>query len=159
MASSHKKVIVRKMGRDSISGYVSPANFVVEGKLELLNPSGKVVLIDLAEVKSVDFVRDFSDTAGVGRKTFTTRPRTDGLWVRLKFIDNDVQEGLMANDLTQVIPEGFLITPPDTRGNTQRVFVPRTALQELNVLAVIGRPEAHKKTAEDARQEKLFMES
>ncbi|HLK07739.1 MAG TPA: hypothetical protein VKV30_07355 [Candidatus Angelobacter sp.] len=159
MASSHKKVIVRKMGRDSISGYVSPANFVVEGKLELLNPSGKVVLIDLGEVKSVDFVRDFSDTAAVGRKTFTTRPRTDGLWVRLKFTDNDVLEGLMANDLTQVSSEGFFITPPDTRGNTQRVFVPRTALQELNVLAVIGRPEAHKKSAEDVRQEKLFIES
>jgi hypothetical protein len=159
MPSSHKKVIVRKMGRDSISGYVSPANFVVKGKLELLNPSGKVVLIDLPEVKSVDFVRDFSDTSVAGRKTFTTRPRTDGLWVRLKFIDNDLLEGLMANDLTQVIPEGFLITPPDTRGNTQRIFVPRTALLELNVLAVIGRPEAHKKTAEDIRQEKLFIES
>ena len=59
MPSTHKKVIVRKMGRDSLSGYVSPARFVVEGKLELLNPSGKVVLIDLGEVKSVDFVRDF----------------------------------------------------------------------------------------------------
>jgi len=54
--------------------------------------------------------------------------------------------------------EGYLITPPDTRGNTQRVFVPRSALQEMNVLAVIGRPEAHKKTAEDVRQEKLFVE-
>ena len=92
MPSTHKKVIVRKMGRDSISGYVSPAHFVLEGKLELLNPSGKVVLIDLAEIKSVDFVRDFSDTAAAGRKTFTSRPRTEGLWVRLKFIDNDVLE-------------------------------------------------------------------
>jgi uncharacterized protein DUF6982 len=158
MPSTHKKVIVRKMGRDSLSGYVAPAHFVVEGKLELLNPSGKVVMIDLAEIKSVDFVRDFSDMAAAGRKTFTTRPRTEGLWVRLKFIDNDVLEGLMANDLTQVAHEGYLITPPDTRGNTQRVFVPKTALQELNVLAVIGRPEAHKKTAEDVRQEKLFTE-
>ena len=158
MPSTHKKVIVRKMGRDSLSGYVAPAHFVVEGKLELLNPSGKVVMIDLAEIKSVDFVRDFSDTAAAGRKTFTTRPRTEGLWVRLKFIDNDVLEGLMTNDLTQVAREGYLITPPDTRGNTQRVFVPKSALQELNVLAVIGRPEAHKKTAEDVRQEKLFTE-
>ena len=33
MASTHKKVIVRKMGRDSAGGYVSP-NFIVEGKLE-----------------------------------------------------------------------------------------------------------------------------
>jgi hypothetical protein len=158
MPSTHKKVIVRKMGRDSLSGYVAPAHFVVDGKLELLNPSGKVVLIDLAEIKSVDFVRDFSDTAAAGRKTFTSRPRTEGLWVRLKFIDNDVLEGLMANDLTQVAREGYLITPPDTRGNTQRVFVPRTALQELNVLAVIGRPESQKKTAEDVRQERLFTE-
>ena len=63
----------------------------------------------------------------------------------------------MANDLTQIMPEGYLITPQDTRGNTQRVFVPRSALQEMNVLA-IGRPEAHKKTAEDIRQEKLFVE-
>jgi hypothetical protein len=158
MPSTHKKVIVRKMGRDSLSGYVAPAHFVVEGKLELLNPSGKVVLIDLAEIKSVDFVRDFSENSGLTRKTFTTRPRTEGLWVRLKFTDNDVLEGMMPNDLIQIAPEGYLITPPDTRGNTQRVFVPKSALQEMNVLAVIGRPEGRKKAAEDARQEKLFSE-
>ena len=158
MPSTHKKVIVRKMGRDSLSGYVAPAHFVIEGKLELLNPSGKVVLIDLAEIKTVDFVRDFSETAAPGRKTFTSRPRTEGLWVRLKFTDNDVLEGMMPNDLVQVAPEGYLITPPDTRGNTQRVFVPKSALQEMNVLAVIGRPEGRKKAAEDGRQEKLFSE-
>ena len=158
MPSTHKKVIVRKMGRDSLSGYVAPAHFVIEGKLELLNPSGKVVLIDLAEIKTVDFVRDFSETASPGRKTFTSRPRTEGLWVRLKFTDNDMLEGMMPNDLVQVAPEGYLITPPDTRGNTQRVFIPKSALQEMNVLAVIGRPEGRKKAAEDARQEKLFSE-
>src|ERR1700756_1670832 len=156
MQSTHKKVIVRKMGRDIISGYVAPAHFVVDGKLELLNPAGKVVLIDMAEIKSVDFVRDFTDTAAMTRKTFTTRPRTDGLWVRLKFIDNDILEGMMSNDLMQVMPEGYLITPPDTRGNTQKIFVPRLALIEINVLAVIGRPEPRKKTADDMRQEKLF---
>jgi hypothetical protein len=158
MPSTHKKVIVRKMGRDSISGYVAPAHFVVEGRLELLNPSGKVVLIDLSEIKSVDFVRDFSDTGSAARKTFTSRPRTEGLWVRLKFIDNDLLEGMMANDLTQLSPEGYLITPPDTRSNIQRVFVPKLALTEMNVLAVIGRPEGRKKTADDVRQEKLFSE-
>src|SRR5947209_4362933 len=129
MPSTHKKVIVRKLGRDSLSGYVSPANFLVEGRLELLNPSGKVVLIDLLEVKSVDFVRDFNDAASSSRKTFTTRPRTEGLWVRLRFSDNDMLEGMMANDLLQSRPEGYLITPPDTRGNTQKIFVPKTALE------------------------------
>jgi len=138
MPSTHKKVIVRKMGRDSLSGYVAPAHFVIEGKLELLNPSGKVVLIDLAEIKTVDFVRDFSETAAPGRKTFTSRPRTEGLWVRLKFTDNDVLEGMMPNDLSLTIGEGFLINPPDLRSNTQRIFVPRLALESLTVLAVIG---------------------
>ena len=158
MPSTHKKVIVRKMGRDSISGYVSPANFIVEGKLELLNPSGKVVLIDLSEVKSVDFVREFSEASSQGRKTFTSRPRTEGLWVRLKFTDNDVLEGVMPNDLTQMSADGYLITPPDTRGNTQRVFVPKSALEQMNVLAVIGRPELRRKPAVDVGQEQLFTE-
>jgi len=157
MPSTHKKVIVRKLGRDSLSGYVAP-QFLVEGKLELLNPAGKVVLIDLAEIKNVDFVRDFSEMASTGRKTFTNRPRTEGLWVRLRFIDNDVLEGMMPNDLTQVVPEGYLITPPDTRGNVQRIFVPKAALEEMTVLAVIGRPEARRKPSAETAQERLFTE-
>ena len=158
MSSTHKKVIVRKRGRDSVGGYVSPANFIVAGKLELLNPSGKVVTIDLEEIKSVDFVRDFSDPATTGRKTFSSRPRTEGLWVRLKFTDNDILEGMMPNDLTQISSEGYLITPPDTRGNVQRVFIPKSALGEMSVLAVIGRPEARRKTAADTGQERLFTD-
>ena len=158
MPSTHKKVIVRKRGRDSVSGYVSPANFVVEGKLELLNPAGKVVQIDMAEIKSVDFVRDFSDLTTTGRRTFATRPRTEGLWVRLRFTDNDILEGMMPNDLIQINAEGYLITPPDTRGNIQRVFVPKSALEEMNVLGVIGRPESRRRPAQDTGQETLFTE-
>ena len=158
MPSTHKKVIVRKIGRDSVSGYVSPANFLSEGKLEMLNPSGKVVQIDLKEIKSVDFVRDFSELGGATRKTFTARPRTEGLWVRLKFTDNDILEGMMPNDLVQTVSEGYLITPPDTRGNIQRVFVPKSALEEMCVLGVIGQPEARRKPAQDAAQETLFTE-
>jgi hypothetical protein len=101
MPSTHKKVIVRKFDRDSLSGYVAPANFVLEGKLELLNTAGNVVGIDLREIKSVYFVREFGDSESLVRKTFTSRPRTEGLWVRLKFKDNEIVEGLMPNDLAQ----------------------------------------------------------
>jgi hypothetical protein len=159
MPSTHKKVIVRKKGRDSVSGYVSPANFVAEGKLELLNPAGKVVMIALDEIKTVDFVRDFSELAATGRKTFASRPRTEGLWVRLKFTDNDVLEGMMPNDLVQISAEGYLVTPPDTRGNIQRVFVPKSALEELSVLGVIGRPESRRRPSPETGQETLFRES
>ena len=137
MPSTHKKVIVRKHDRDTVNGHVS-ANFVVEDKLELLNTSGNVVAIDLRDIKAVYFVREFSDTDLMLRKTFTTRPRTEGLWVRLRFKDNDVIEGILPNDLTQNPAEGFLMNPPDLRSNTQRIFVPREALASLTVLAVIG---------------------
>ena len=157
MPTTHKKVIVRKMDRDSVSGYVAPA-FVADGKVELLNTAGNVVSIDLREIKGVYFVRDFADPDVTSRKTFVTRPRTAGLWVRLRFRDNDVLEGLMANDLTQVMPEGFLINPPDARSNTQRIFVPRVALQQLTVLAVIGAGGGRRRTPEDERQVALFNE-
>lgn len=138
MPSTHKKVIVRKMDRDTINGHVAPSNFVHEGKLELLNTSGNVVGIDLRDIKGVYFVREFTDSESLSRKTFTSRPRTEGLWVRLKFKDNEVLEGMMPNDLTQSTPEGYLVNPPDMRSNTQRIFVPRSALESLTVLAVIG---------------------
>ena len=138
MPSTHKKVIVRKMDRDSVSGYVSPSQFITEGKLELLNTAGTVIAIDLREIKGVYFVREFGDSESLTRKTFTSRPRSEGLWVRLRFKDNEILEGLMPSDLTQNLPEGYLVNPPDQRSNTQRIFVPRTALESLTVLAVIG---------------------
>jgi hypothetical protein len=156
MASTHKKVIVRKNDRDSVNGFVAPANFVVDGRLELLNTTGNVVTIDLRDIKAVYFVRDFADSDVLARKTFTTRPRTEGLWVRLKFRDNEVIEGILPNDLTQNPAEGFLVNPPDLRSNTQRIFIPRNALASVNVLAVIGAARRRKRGSADARQASMF---
>jgi hypothetical protein len=129
---------------------------VVDGKLELLNTSGNVVAVDLRDIKAVFFVREFSDSDVLSRKTFTTRPRTEGLWVRLKFKDNDVIEGIMPNDLVQNPAEGFLINPPDLRSNTQRVFVPRASLTSVTVIAVIGAARRRRKGPPDTRQVTLF---
>ncbi len=148
------------MDRDSINGFVG-ASFVVDGKLEMMNTAGNVVLIPLSDVKGIFFVREFGDSESLIRKTFTTRPRSEGLWVRLRFRDNDTIEGMLPNNLAQISPEGFLINPPDLRSNTQRIFVPRSALSELTVLAVIGGAAQRKRKATEAldeRQEELFNE-
>jgi len=159
MPSTHKKVIVRKMDRDSVSGYVSPAQFVNEGKLELLNTAGNVVAIDLREIKGVYFVREFGDSESLARKTFASRPRSEGLWVRLRFRDSEILEGLMPADLTQNLPEGYLVNPPDQRSNTQRIFVPRTALESLTVLAVIGAARRPRRApTDDQLQVPMFKE-
>jgi len=157
--STHKKVIVRKLDRDAVQGFVNPASFVVDGKVALLSPEGQVQTIGLEDIKGVYFVREFSEPESFARKTFPTRPRTEGLWVRLKFKDKEVLEGMMPNDLSLTTAEGFLINPPDLRSNTQRIFVPRTALDSLTVLAVIGATHRRRKgAASDARQVPMFGE-
>src|SRR2546427_5015209 len=100
MPSTHKKVIVRKMDRDSVSGYVS-AQFVQDGKLERLNPSGTVIAMDLREIRGVYFVREFGDSESLTRKPFPPRPRSEGLWLRLRLKEREILEGLMPADLTQ----------------------------------------------------------
>ncbi len=79
--------------------------------------------------------------------------------MRLKFKDNEVLEGMMPNDLSLTTAEGFLVNPPDLRSNTQRIFVPRSSLESLTVLAVIGATRRHRKAvAADTRQVQLFGE-
>ena len=66
----------------------------------------------------------------------------------------------MSNELAKAAAEGFLVNPPDARGNTQRIFVPRSAIAELTVLAVIGGPQRRRKPAEkpaeEQRQAQMF---
>ena len=145
------------MDRDTVNGYVAPAHFVREGKLELLNTAGNVVAIEISDIKCVFFVREFGESDSLARKTFTTRPRAEGLWVRIKFKDGEILEGLMPNDLSLTTAEGFLINPPDLRSNVQRMFVPRGALESLTVLAVIGATKRQRRPT-DLRQVPMFGE-
>jgi hypothetical protein len=156
MATTHKKVVVRKLDRDSVTGYVAPI-FISDGKVEVMNTAGKVVGIELRDIKGVYFVREFGDSELLVRKTFTSRPRVEGLWVRLHFRDNEVIEGMMPNDLLQDGAEGFSIIPPDPNSNTQRIFVPRTALAEMTVMGVIGEKAGRRgRRPEDTRQVPMF---
>jgi hypothetical protein len=145
MASARKPVIVRKFSRDWFAGYVGADFGQLEPELEILDLSGKVVRMAWGQVKWICYVRDFpaggSDQANperLVRKRFSVRPRAAGLWMRLMLTDGDELEGLSANDRTLIEGAGLLLTPPDTRSNTQRIYVPRQAIQSLEVVSLIG---------------------
>ncbi|MGB0081073.1 MAG: hypothetical protein WBP90_06045 [Terracidiphilus sp.] len=145
MASARKSVIVRKFSRDWCAGYAGAEFGQQKAELEFLDLSGKVLRIDWGQVKWVCYVRDFpagsADQANperLVRKRFSLRPRTAGLWLRLTLGDGDELEGLAANDRSLVEGAGLLLTPPDTRSNTQRIYVPRQAIQALEVVSLIG---------------------
>jgi hypothetical protein len=148
---------VRKFSRDWQSGYVNPQGFVHNNRLELLDSTGKVLTISIEEIKMMCFVREFlngEDPERLIRRSFTSRPRTPGLWLRLRLRDGEEIEGLASNDVSLVEPEGIQFAPPDMRSNTQRIFVPRAAIQSLEIVAVIH-PSTRRKP-EVADQEGLF---
>jgi hypothetical protein len=161
MPVSRKKVIVRKLSRDWLSGYLPPTAFVVQEQAQLLDLAGKLVSVSMAEVKWICFVRDFqsgdvNQPERLLRKTFVARPRSEGLWVRARLKDNDLIEGLVQNDLTLLEGEGLFLIPPDTRSNTQRIFLPRQAVSELDVLAV--RKTGARRGPAEGLQESLFKQ-
>jgi hypothetical protein len=143
MASARKPVIVRKFSRDWSAGYADGAVSPGSVECEILDVNGKVLRIPWTEVKWVCFVRDFPQGESTNperlmQKRFATRPRTAGLWLRMTLTDGEELEGLAANDRSLVDGAGLLLTPPDTRSNTQRIYVPRSSIQTLEVVSLIG---------------------
>jgi hypothetical protein len=145
MSSVRKPVIVRKFSREWCAGYAT-VGFSGDGtELEILDPAGKVIRMEWDQVKWVCYVRDLpaassqqADPERLLQKRFSTRPRTAGLWLRMTLTDGEELEGLATNDRYLIYGAGILLTPPDTRSNTQRIFVPRQAIQALEVVSVIG---------------------
>ena len=137
-ASTHKKVVVLLLDRTSLRGYLNPGRLGDTDTIDVLTPEGTHRNFAVKDVKSIYFVRDFTDNFEPERKAFLSRPKLEGLWVRLKFRDNDSIEGVVPNDLLSLLDRGVQITPPDLHGTTLRIFIPRTALSEMTVLGVVG---------------------
>jgi len=137
--TTNKKVFVTRFERESVPGFVQSPGGFGDRAVELLTPAGTLVTIPYSEVKAVCFVRDFeSGETWREHRSFASRPKTPGLWVRLVFQDHDTAEGMLANNLMLTEPIGFQIIPPDPTFQNQRIFVPRAALREVQVLGVIG---------------------
>lgn len=181
MSSAHKKVIVRRLLGDTLAGYLPLSGFVRaraserDRVIDLLDLSGRIVVVALADIKYICYVRDFNLNDPVAperltRKTFLARPRTEGLWLRLTFrgqsspsAEPEPFEGLAPLDVSllddALNDAGLFLIPPDVRSNTQRIYIPRSSIVELQLLAVITSP-SRKKPLPEARtsslQEDLF---
>jgi hypothetical protein len=157
MSSSRKKVIVRRLTGETVPGYLPLAAFVHNHTVDLLDLSGHVIHIPLSDIKYICYVRDFNLTDTMNperltRRTFLARPRSEGLWLRITFRsfapDAEQLEGLAPIDaslLDDLINDaGLQLTPPDIRSNTQRIYVPRSAIADLQLIAVITTPSRKK---------------
>lgn len=139
--STTKKVLLRRLDGATVAGYASPQTYLRPEGVEVLTRDGQAVVLPYPEIKAVFFVREFEVPAGADeKKLFQSRPKLEGLWVRMRFRDDDLMDGVIPNDLLLLSDKGVTVTPPDPYSNNQRIFVPRQALKELTVLGVIGSP-------------------
>ncbi|MFI5093215.1 MAG: DUF6982 domain-containing protein [Candidatus Acidiferrales bacterium] len=157
-ASTHKKVVIVLADKKPLRGYLNPTRLGQADPIDLLTPDGEHQEIPLARVRSIYFVREFSDDFEPERKAFLSRPKLDGLWVRLRYTDGETIEGVVPNDLLAVLDNGIQITPPDLNSSTDRIFIPRNALTELTVLGVVGMARRKPAAAAAASQPRLFNE-
>jgi hypothetical protein len=157
-ASTHKKVVVALVDRKTLRGYLNPTHLGRTDPIDLLTPDGEHEQIALTRVRAIYFVREFSNDYEPQRKVFLSRPKLDGLWVRLRFLDGEMHEGVVPNDLLALLDNGLQITPPDLNSSTDRIFVPRSALSEVTVLGVVGIARRKPVTPAPAAQPRLFAE-
>ena len=121
-----------------LRGYLNPTRLGQVDPVDVLTPDGEHVEVPVAKIRAIYFVREFSDEFEPERKAFLSRPKLDGLWVKLRFTDGETLEGVTPNDLLALLDNGLQITPPDLNSDTDRIFVPRAALSEVTVLGVVG---------------------
>ena len=157
-ASTHKKVVIVLGDKKPLRGYLNPSRLGHGDPIDLLTPDGEHEEIPLARVRSIYFVREFSDNFEPERKAFLSRPKLDGLWVRLRYSDGEMIEGVIPNDLLTMLDNGIRITPPDLNSTTDRIFIPRSALTELTVLGVVGIARRKPAAAAASVQPRLFNE-
>ncbi|MCU1286113.1 MAG: hypothetical protein JWO13_2463 [Acidobacteriales bacterium] len=149
---THLKVVAHRNDGSLIKGYTDgvPA-FYSESlqkqqpapppdKLELsLADSGKKVSVALTDLKAMFFVKSFEGSRQYNEvKFFKAHPLVEGLWVRLKFSDNESTEGVIYNSMHYLVNPGFFMKPPDPLSNNQIVYVLRSSLQDFRVLGVRG---------------------
>jgi hypothetical protein len=160
--AARKKVVAVLADRTTRRGYADPATLGAGGRLELLSEQGTREEIPLDRLRAVYFVRDFSEPHEPERKTFGSRPKLAGLWVRVRFRDDgETLEGVIENNLLELAGGGVLLTPPDLRGTSSRIFIPAASLAELSVLGVNGiarRPSRPRPAPPPDLQRKLFGE-
>jgi hypothetical protein len=156
--STNKKVVIRRFDREPISGFVNPQTYLKPEGVELLSQDGNYLKVPWDQVKAVDFVRAFlPENNEPDQRFFARRPKMAGLWVRMRFRDGELMEGLLVNNLLHWEPHGFTVAPPNPTSNRQRIFVPRVALVEICVLGVIGSPLKSSAARTKARTEQMRL--
>ena len=144
----HLKVVAHLADGSLIKGYLGEAEsfdplsagltgntLPPQVKLDLSN--GGNMVVDLRQAKALFFVKTLEGrTDYVEVKFFERKPQIEGLWIKIRFKDGEITEGIVHNSLPFVADNGFFLRPPDPHSNNRVVFVVKSFLNDFRVLGI-----------------------
>jgi len=94
-----------------------------------------IVDVPLAEVKALFFAHSLTGNALHRELHFHAySPISDGIWMRVKFRDGEVIEGIAWNSIHYLVEPGFFLCPTDPDSNNKLIYVVKSQLVEHQVL-------------------------
>ena len=149
-AAQNLKVVAHRVDGSLIKGFtdgipqfyrdslIKQAPAAPPEKLRLrLAESNKDTDIRIDDLKALFFVKSFAGTDGYSEiKFFKAHPLMEGLWVRLKFADQESTEGVIYNSMHFLTSPGFFLKPPDPQSNNEMVYVLKKSLTDFRILGV-----------------------
>jgi len=100
-------------------------------------PGGGSRIVDVGSAKALFFVKTLDGRSDyVEIKFFERNPQIEGLWIKIKFKDGEVTEGIVHNSLPFVADSGFFLRPPDPQSNNRVVYVVKNFLSDFRVLGI-----------------------
>ena len=106
-------------------------------KVQLELASGAKTSVELHQAKALFFVKTLEGrTDYIEVKFFERNPQIEGLWIKIRFKDGEVTEGIVHNSLPFVGESGFFLRPPDPHSNNRVVYVVKAFLTDFRVLGI-----------------------
>jgi hypothetical protein len=143
------KVVARLRDGNLVKGYMMGSSAAFEDLLQTpefaipdligVQPLGasKRISVPLDSLKALFFVKSFDGNKEHPEvKFFDKGPPIRGLWVRVKFYDDESLEGVIANSLRYLVEPGFLMKPPDPHSNNEILYVIKASLTDFRILGV-----------------------
>jgi hypothetical protein len=129
--SGWQKIVVRYAEGQILKGYsqdFSPARSQFSLWPSVTSPAGERVIVPLARLKGVFFVRDFAGNPGYVERTDSDQPQ-HGRRIEVTLVDDEVISGRTLN----YRPDGygFFVVPADPLANNIRVFIVATAVRQV----------------------------
>jgi hypothetical protein len=116
-----------------VHGFATPDP--APSEIRIISREGRKKRFQLDQLKAVFFVKDFQGDPGYAEVKFMAQePDKSMVWVRVEFVDGEVQEGKVLNSIELLRDPGFYLWPLDRDVNNEMVFVSKSSLKSFTVL-------------------------